>query len=85
MKHYASPSFWDCYGKLPKRVRELADKSFHLLKSHPNHPSLKLKKVGKYWSVRVGKGYRALGIEVEDGILWFWIGSHSDYDKLVGR
>jgi len=55
------------------------------MKTHPNHPSLKLNKVGKYWSVRVGKRYRALGMDIDEGIVWFWIGSHSDYDKLVGR
>jgi hypothetical protein len=35
------------------------------------------------WSVRVGRGYRALGIEGVDGFHWFWIGSHADYDRLV--
>jgi len=85
MKHFASPSFWDCYDKLPKWVQDLADKNFQLMKTHPKHPSLKLKKVGRYWSVSVGKRYRALGMEIDEGIVWFWIGSHSDYDKLVGR
>ncbi len=85
MRHFASPSFWDCYDRLPKRIQSLADKNFQLIKAHPEHPSLKLKKVGRYWSVRVGKKYRALGIETDEGIVWFWIGSHSDYDKLVGR
>ena len=39
---------------------------------------------GRFWSVRAGLRYRALAIEVEDGPLWFWIGSHADYDKIVG-
>lgn len=30
----------------------------------------------------MGKSYRALGIEVENGILWFWIGTHAEYDRL---
>jgi len=30
-------------------------KNFELLKKNPYHPSLHLKKVGRYWSVRVGK------------------------------
>jgi hypothetical protein len=41
------------------------------------------KKIGKYWSVRVGIHYRALAVEVEDGLLWFWIGSHAEYDRLM--
>ena len=46
--------------------------------------SLQFKKVGRYCSVRVGLRYRALAVDVDDGYLWFWIGSHADYDKLVG-
>ena len=84
MKHSATASFWELYGNLPQIVRDLADKNFELLKTSPNHPSLHLKKVGKYWSVRVGSKYRALGVEIQQGILWFWIGNHSEYDKLIG-
>ncbi len=83
MKHFAGPTFWSCYEKLPKRIRQLADKSFELLKTDPKHPSLHFKKVGDFWSVRVGIRYRALGVEVKDGLIWFWIGSHSDYENLI--
>jgi hypothetical protein len=44
LKHFAAPSFWNCYQTLPKSVRELADKNYELLKSNPSHPSLHLKK-----------------------------------------
>ena len=54
MKHFASPAFWDAYRRLPERVRERADKNFALLKQDPQHTSLHLEKVGRYWSVRVG-------------------------------
>ena len=83
MKHLASPSFWESYEELPSAVQNVADKNFELLKADPKHPSLHLKKVGKFWSVRVGKKYRALGIDVDEGILWFWIGIHSEYDKII--
>jgi hypothetical protein len=33
--------------------------------------------------VRVGRRFRALAVEVDDGLLWFWIGSHADYDRLI--
>ena len=69
--------------RLPARVREIADKNFALLKQNPGHPSLHFKKVGRYWSVRVGSQYRALAVQVDDSMLWFWIGSHSDYDTLI--
>lgn len=83
MRHFASSAFWDAYHKLPPAVRELADKNFALLKSDPRHPSLQLKKVGRYWSARVGLRYRVLGTEVDGGLVWFWIGSHADYDTLI--
>jgi hypothetical protein len=84
LKHFASPEFWTCYKALPKPVQELADKSFALLKNDSHHPSLHFKRVGRFWSARIGLSYRALGIDVHDGVVWFWIGSHSDYDKLLG-
>lgn len=83
MKHLASPSFWELYAGLPDPIRDLADKNFELLKADSKHPSLHLKKTGKYWSARIGIKYRVLGVDVGDGILWFWIGSHADYDKIL--
>ena len=47
-------------------------------------PSLHFKRIGAVWSVRIGDRFRALGHEAPEGIQWFWIGSHSDYDKIVG-
>ena len=84
MKHLASPAFWAQYAALPQGVRGLADKNYELLKANPRHPSLHFKRIGKLWSVRVGDHYRALGHDVPEGILWFWIGTHADYDKIVG-
>lgn len=84
MRHFASSKFWSAYGALPRQIRRLADENYELLKHNPRHPSLQLKKVGRYWSVRVGAHYRALAVEVDDGLLWFWIGSHADYDKMIG-
>ncbi len=83
--HYTNRKFWSYYAQLPEDVQKIADNSYELLKTNPNHPSLHFKKVNQYWSVRVGKSYRALGIEVENGILWFWIGTHAEYDRLIGQ
>ena len=84
MRHFASPSFWACYHPLPEPIQELADKNFELLKANLSHRSLRFKKVGKYRAVRVGLHYRALAMEAGEDLLWFWIGTHSEYDKLVG-
>jgi hypothetical protein len=83
LKHYASPKFWELYRALPGDIRELANKNYQLLKSNPRYPSLHFKRIGELWSVRVGQHYRALGVDVEGGIYWVWIGTHADYDKIV--
>lgn len=84
MRHVASPEFWRCYHALPEDVRTLADKSFALLKADSQHPSLHLKKAGRFWSVRVGLRYRALGVDSPQGTLWFWVGTHAEYDHVLG-
>jgi hypothetical protein len=63
----------------------LADRCYALLRQYPRHRSLHFKKVGNFWSARVGRHYRALAVEVDEDLVWFWIGSHADYDELLGR
>ena len=83
MIHHAAPDFWTAYRALPVEIRDLANRAFALLKTDPYHPSLHFKRIDNLRSVRVGAHYRALGVEVKDGILWVWIGSHAEYDRLV--
>jgi hypothetical protein len=83
LNHHASRAFWELYRALPEDVRAAADKAFALLKQDPSHPSLHFKKVGRFRSARVGINYRALAAEVPDGLAWFWIGTHADYDRLT--
>ena len=83
MRHFASRTFWEAYQRLPAQVRALANKNYALLKQDSQHPALRFKKIGKYWSVRVGLRYRALAVESGDDLVWFWIGSHADYDALI--
>jgi hypothetical protein len=83
LKHFADPDFWLCYRPLPAAVRALADKNFALLKEDSRHPSLRLKKVGLLYSVRIGLHYRALAKERPDGLQWFWIGNHAAYERLL--
>ena len=83
MIHYAAPSFWACFNSLPTDVQNLARKNYQLLVVDPWHPSLHFKRVGKYWSVRVGMNYRALGKPIAEGVLWGWIGTHAEYNRLT--
>ena len=82
MNHHTSPEFREAFDRLPPEIQVLARGNYELLKDNPRHPSLHFKKVGGHWSVRVGLGYRALGTDVADGVLWVWIGTHAHYDKL---
>ena len=84
MNHFAAPDFWASYQRLPAGVKQAADRAFALLKDNPRHPSLHFKKVGNFWSVRVGQHHRAVARPVSDGVLWFWIGTHAEYDRTIG-
>jgi len=74
---------------LPHEVREQAKTAYDLFRSNPRHPSLHFKRVfasGPVVSVRVGRDYRAVGVEREAGaILWFWIGPHEAYETLLAN
>ena len=88
MRSFTQRSFWDAYRRLPDRVRRQAKESYRLFASKPNHPSLDFKRVSQrrsVYSVRVSMGYRALGVLNQGDIVWFWIGPHHEYDRLLRR
>ena len=82
--HRTTPQFWRRFGQLPEAVQVLARKNFALLKRDPTHPSLHFKKVGRYWSARVGLHHRVLAVEDGADLIWVWIGDHDEYDRLIG-
>jgi len=80
--------FRDLLAALPAHVRQQARDAFHLFRQNPSHPGLRFKKVHPdppIYSARVGIGHRAVGALNGDTVIWFWIGSHADYDKLLGE
>ncbi len=84
MSHYATPEFWFHYRQLPEDVQRTADKNYQLLADNPQHPSLHFKKIrDDFWSVRVGRRFRALATEEGGDFVWFWIGPHDEYDRLI--
>jgi uncharacterized protein (DUF427 family) len=85
VKHVAHARFWYHYRRLPSEIQRAADKSFDLLKQDSRHPSLRFKRVGAYWSVRVSQSHRALAVETSRGLAWFWIGPHDEYQRLIGE
>ena len=86
MRSYTRQSFWDTYHRLPEQLRNRARVAYHLFASDPYHPSLAFKRVSRrvpVYSVRITRGYRALGALHQGDIIWFWIGSHQEYDRLL--
>ncbi|MCZ6672566.1 MAG: hypothetical protein O7C75_06465 [Verrucomicrobia bacterium] len=85
MKSSVKKSFKKCLAQLPENVKQTAFKNFRLWQENPKHPSLHYKKVGSFVSVRIGIHYRALGKESENKVVWFWIGSHDEYDRIINQ
>ncbi|KAB2961545.1 MAG: hypothetical protein F9K13_00910 [Candidatus Methylomirabilis oxygeniifera] len=84
MRHFTASQFWRCFDALPTAIQDLARRNYALLKQNPTHPSLQFKSVcgGRFRSVRIGNHYRALGLPVPEGVQWFWVGPHAEYDKF---
>ena len=79
-------AFVDLLGELPPEVIKQAKEAYHRWGKNPAHPSLRFKKIqnlDNVWSVRVSRDYRAVGVRNGDTIVWFWIGSHAEYDLLL--
>lgn len=86
MISHLTDDFRKCFNKIPERIQRLARKNYKIWKKNPNHPSLDFKLVGKRlpaYSIRVGIGWRSIGVKENDTIVWFWIGSHEDYNTLI--
>jgi len=86
VKSFINEDFLAAYRRLPKDVREQARKAYRLFKENPSHPSLNFKSIHPsepFYSARISRGYRTVGIRTDGAILWFWIGSHADYDQLI--
>ena len=87
MTSKATGRFWKLYNGLPQSARKLAVKNYQLWRDNPRHPSLDFKRLGgrgERFSVRIGDHYRALGWKVGDSVEWVWIGTHEEYNKLIG-
>ena len=78
--------FRECFDRLPPDIQSQARRAYRLFRDDSGHPGLRFKKVhrtGPIYSVRISQGYRALGVLRGDTVVWFWIGSHADYDRLL--
>lgn len=90
MKSRRTKRFHDLYDALPERVRHDADTAYEQFTATPNYPGLNFERIqgskAPLFSARVNEQYRVLGRgEGDDTIVWFWIGTHQDYDKLLNQ
>jgi hypothetical protein len=78
--------FRSAFAELPDHIRRRARTAYRLFRDNPQHPSLRFKQIHAarpIYSARVGLGYRALAVLDGDIVVWFWIGTHADYDRLL--
>jgi len=86
IESHTTHAFRMLFEGLPPEVQFRARRAYKLFRTDPNHPGLQFKKVkvrGNVYSVRIGMGYRALGVLEGSVITWFWIGTHASYDRLT--
>ncbi len=86
MRSHTTERFRKAFSALPPHVQRQARRAYRQFVADPAHPSLQFKQVHPsrpIYSARVSLGYRALGVREGDDLIWFWIGSHADYDRLI--
>jgi hypothetical protein len=86
VKSKATRRFWDAFKQLPRPVQEQARIAYAQFQTNPAHPSLRFKVVhpGRaVYSARISRGFRALGVRQGEELVWFWIGGHDDYERLL--
>ena len=85
-EHIRNPDFIALVQRLPQNIQRRAAKQIQVLQENPLYPSLQFKKVSvDLWSIRITGNYRALGHEEDGQIVWYWIGPHSEYEKMIHR
>ena len=88
MNSHTTQRFRDALSKLPLEIQEKTEEAYHLWQQDPQHPSLQFKRihtVKPIYSVRVALGWRAVGVRRGNEMVWYWVGSHADYDQLISR
>jgi hypothetical protein len=88
LKSHVTAEFRRLFQDLPAEVQRHARETYQLWKVNPGHPGVQFKRVHPrqpIYSVRIGIDWRAVGLRQGDTVIWFWIGSHAQYDGLLKR
>jgi len=83
---HTTQQFRKLLAQLPKEIQKQAKEAYLQFEKDPYHPGLRFKRVHSkrsIYAVRISRDYRALGVQQNNEIIWFWIGSHADYDKIL--
>ena len=86
MTSHTTQSFRDALAKLPKNIRSRARAAYRRFRNDPHHKSLHFKKVHRtrpVYSARINDDYRVVGVIEDDDIVWFWIGKHEVYERIL--
>jgi len=88
VKSRTAEKFRKAFALLPEQVQRQSRNAYRLFQQNPYHPSLHFKPVHPVkpiFSVRVNIDFRAVGIRENEEMIWFWIGPHTEYEKLLAR
>ena len=88
MISHTNKQFRKLLRQLPRGVQKQARQTYLTWRRDPWHPSLRFKQIHAtepIYSVRISLGWRAVGVRSGDTVIWYWIGSHGDYDKLIAN
>lgn len=88
MKSRTVPPFWELFQQLPRQIQMLASKAYRVWRVNPSAHGLYFKRVCEsdpVYSVRIGRGYRALGLLEDDTVYWYFIGNHDEYERELKK
>ncbi|BBO35446.1 type II toxin-antitoxin system RelE family toxin [Lacipirellula parvula] len=86
MTSHTTEAFRELLAKLPREIRDRARAAYRQFDADPRHRSLQFKKVHPtrpVYSARVTDDFRVVGLVDGDDIVWFWIGKHEVYERLL--
>lgn len=86
MQSQTTEKFRALFAAAPPAVQARIHAAYRLWAENPRHPSLRFKKVHStlpIYSARVDLDWRAVGVLKSETMVWFWVGPHSEYEKLL--
>ncbi len=86
MTSRTTQAFRDAFARLPADVQAQARDAYRRFRDNPHHPGLRFKRIhdrDPIYSARINRDYRAVGVLDGPEIVWFWIGPHDEYAKLL--